>query len=70
MDEAEIALDRALKLQPYNQRSQLVEILLALESENEPRLAEALELACRLGQSDCDIDAATLIEQRREQASD
>lgn len=69
IDEAEIALDRALELQPYNQRSQLVEIFLALEAEDEPRLSEALDLACRLGQSDCDIDAATLIEQRREQAS-
>lgn len=67
--EAEQALDRAFALQPFNQRSQLVEILLALEEEDEPRLAEALDLACELGQSDCDLDAATLIAQKREQAS-
>jgi O-antigen ligase len=62
---AESSLDRAFALQPYNQRTQLVEILLALDAEDEERLDQALDVACQLGQSDCTLDAATLIEDRR-----
>ncbi|MDW3215097.1 MAG: O-antigen ligase family protein [Ilumatobacteraceae bacterium] len=65
-DEAESSLDRAFELQPYNQRTQLVEILLALHAEDEKRLDAALAVACELGQSDCTLDAATLIEQRQD----
>ena len=61
--EAEKSLAKAFELQRYNQRSQRVEVLLALRARDEERLQEALDLACELGQSDCDLEAAELIDQ-------
>lgn len=70
VDEADRSIRRALDLQPNNVRSIRIETLLALRTEDEDRLEDALDRACAIGSSDCDIDAATLIEEFRAATDD
>lgn len=59
--EAELSVQRAYELQPHNTRTLRTEMLLALELEDEQRLAALLERSCAFGMGECELDAADLI---------
>lgn len=61
-DEAEVSIRRAAELQPNNVRTWQAEAILAVNLRDEQRLTDALERLCDLGQPECELTAAELLE--------
>lgn len=66
LDGARRSIARARELQPNNLRTTLAEVRLAIETKDEARLDELIELVCVYDESVCDLDPAEVIARERD----